>query len=55
MKKWKVPAKSVDYFYIEVEAEDKHEAWQKAEQVDGGDFQVDDGSYWEVLEPEEIK
>ena len=37
-KKFRVWARCIDYVYIDVEAEDKYQAKEIAEEIDGGDF-----------------
>lgn len=52
MKKFKVTAVSRQFFEIEIEAEDENQAWQLANEADGGQFtaiQGDDGD-WEIYD-----
>jgi hypothetical protein len=46
MAKFRVWAKSISYVYLDVEAENVHEAMMVADEVDGGDFH-EDSSGWE--------
>ena len=56
MAKFRVFAKSIGYVYLDVEAENVHQAMEIAEEADGGDFHEDCGG-WEfsddVMELEE--
>lgn len=56
MAKFRVFAKSIGYVYLDVEAENVHQAMEIAEEADGGDFH-EDGGGWEfsddVMELEE--
>lgn len=56
MAKYRVFAKSIGYVYLDVEAENIHQAMEIAEEADGGDFH-EDGGGWEfsddVMELEE--
>lgn len=56
MAKFRIWAKSIDYCYLDVEAENVHQAMEVAEAADGGDFH-EDGGDWEfsdnVLELDE--
>ena len=54
MKKYKVMAVMTSYVYLTVEAESKEEAFDIADETDGGDFTEEDCT-WTVLEPEEIE
>lgn len=52
---YRVWAKSIDYCYLDVEADSQEEAEQIARDTDGGDF-IEDGGDWEYLfdETEEL-
>lgn len=55
-KKFRVWAKTVDYCYLDVEADSKEEAMEVAEEADGGAFHNDwSNGEWEFVdEVEEI-
>jgi hypothetical protein len=51
MPKYKVKAKSVSYYEAEIEAENEFEAWEKAQELDGGEFEELNtifGDNWEI-------
>lgn len=54
--KWRVEAIFTSRGFIEVEADSEEEAWEKAEDTDGGAY-VDIPEYWgfEILKPEPIE
>jgi len=54
MKTFKVVAASTSYVYCLVKAEDEQQAWDKAREIDGGDF--DDAGYgsWIIDTVEEV-
>lgn len=54
MKTYKVIAASTSYVYCLVQAEDEQQAWDKAREIDGGDF--DDAGYgsWIIDTVEEV-
>ena len=54
MKTYKVIAASTSYVYCLVQAEDEQQAWDKAREIDGGDF--DDAGYgsWIIDTIEEV-
>jgi hypothetical protein len=55
MKKWKVYAKSESYYEVEVMAESKEDAMDKADQLDGSDWVEDSfNPDWEVIRAEEV-
>lgn len=47
MAKFKVKYKSIDYVYLDVEADSLEEAKEIAENTDGGEFMEDGVSDWE--------
>ena len=49
MAKFRVFAKSIGYVYLDVEAENVHQAMEIAEETDGGNFH-EDGGGWEFLD-----
>ena len=49
MAKFRIWAKSIDYVYLDVEAEDEDQAREIAEEADGGAFH-EDGCDWEFSE-----
>jgi hypothetical protein len=57
MKKFKVYATSVIQYEIEIMAEDKYDALDRAEQIDGAEWAEDETSCsdWEVTRAEEVK
>ena len=52
MAKYRVWAKSISHVYIDVEAKNKEQAREIAEEVDGGDFRYYDGE-WEFSDIDE--
>lgn len=54
MKKFKVYAKTVEFPSIIIEAENEQEAREKAEEIDGGEFEPDIYGSWEISEAIEI-
>ena len=46
MAVYRVWAESISYVYIDIEAESEDKARELAEQIDGGEFHEEDGS-WE--------
>ena len=54
MKTYKVVAACTSYVYCLVKAEDEQQAWDKAREIDGGDF--DDAGYgsWSIDSVEEV-
>lgn len=46
MAKFRIWAKSISYVYLDVEADNVHQAMEIAEEADGGDFH-EDGDGWE--------
>jgi hypothetical protein len=59
MKRYKVSASYLTHVYTYVEAKDEDEAWDKAGDIDGGDFEsdniYDDLSDWSINMVEEVK
>ena len=55
MKTYRVWAKSIDYYYIDVQAENAEEAWEIANDTDGGDFTPTWDGDWEMLDESYIK
>ena len=58
MKKYKVCASFITYVYTYVEANSMEEAWDIAEDIDGGDFERDKGddlSDWSINMVHEVK
>lgn len=47
MAKFRVWAKSISYVYLDVEADNVHQAMEIAEEADGGDFHDDGIGGWE--------
>ena len=56
MAKYRVEADFTSRGYIEVEADSIDEAWEKAEEIDGGEY-IDIPEYWgfEIRRPELIE
>jgi hypothetical protein len=54
MKKYKVWAKSTTYLYAYVEAEDDHQAWDKALAMDGSEFIGHTDGDWDIESTEEV-
>lgn len=55
MAKFRVKYRSIDYLYLDVEADTLEEAKEIAENTDGGEF-IDDGiGYWEYNHTENEK
>jgi hypothetical protein len=54
MKTYKVHAACISYVYCLVQAEDEQQAWDKAREIDGGDF--DDAGYgsWIIDSVDEV-
>lgn len=48
MKKFKVTAKFTTYCTVEVLAEDENDAYLKAKEMDGGDFEPWEHGDWEI-------
>jgi hypothetical protein len=48
MKTFKVMAAGISYVYCLVEAEDEQQAWDKAREIDGGDFEDDGYGDWRI-------
>lgn len=48
MPVFKIKAKSTQYLEAEIEAKDQEEAWNKAHDMDGGDFDEKGDGSWEV-------
>lgn len=55
MKKYKVKAYYTTYCYAEIEADNEDQAWQIAEDMDGGEFKQADTGDWEIDYVMEIK
>jgi len=54
MKTYKVHAACTSYVYILVEAEDEDEAWDKARESDGGNFEDAGYGDWKIYNVEEV-
>lgn len=63
MKTYRVRARYTCHCYVDVEANSEEEAWDKAEELDGGDFTPDtekdymasrEGGTWELYDCEEV-
>lgn len=57
MKTFRVVASYTTYVYVDVEAENEDQAFEIAEDMDGGEFQPlhgDDMSDWTINEAEEV-
>ena len=52
MKKFRVGAKSVSFYHIDVEAEDETEAILKAKDADAEEFESDDDGYFDLIDGE---
>lgn len=48
--KFRVLAECTEYFYIEVEADSRDEALEKAEEIDGGDYNYDCCGQWYITD-----
>ena len=48
MPKYKVTATSMKTLFIEIEAKNEQEAWEKGCEADGGDFEEDDMADWQM-------
>jgi len=56
MKKWKVVAQSITTYEIEVVAENKYEAMDKADEIDGGQWvEIPGDGDWNPISAEEVK
>lgn len=55
MKTYKVLAKYTTYVYTFVEAEDEEQAWDKAQELDGGTFKDSGYGDWDIESVEEEK
>lgn len=57
MKKFKAIAVMRTYLEIEIEAEDEDQAWELANEADGGDFTPMEGEAgdWEIYDVKPIK
>ena len=53
MAKYRVWAEMITDCYVEVEAESEEDAMNIAEDIDGGDFVIDDGD-WKITHADEI-
>jgi hypothetical protein len=55
MKKWKVIAQSITTYEIEVVAENKYEAMDKADEIDGGQWvEIPGDGDWNPISAEEV-
>jgi hypothetical protein len=55
MKKWKVIAQSITTYEIEVTAENKYEAMDKADEIDGGQWvEIPGDGDWNPISAEEV-
>ena len=56
MKTYRVYAKYTNYCYIDVEAENAKEAYEKADEIDGGEYITDNcaDSDWNLYDCEEL-
>lgn len=50
MRHYKVWAKCISYCYLEVDAETEDEAWEIAEETDGGVYTESPYGDWEIVE-----
>lgn len=48
MKTYRVIASSVEYYYLDIEAEDEDKAWEIAYYADGGDFKSYANGDWQI-------
>jgi hypothetical protein len=56
MKKWKVYAQSVTAYEIEVVAENKYEAMDMADEIDGGQWvEIPGDGDWNPISAEEVQ
>lgn len=60
MKKYKVIASYVTFCELEIEAEDRDQAWELAKEADGGDFEPLKGRWgelsdWHIDDVREVK
>jgi len=54
MKTFKVVVASTSYVYCLVQAEDKQQAWDKAREIDGGDFEDAGYGDWKIESVSEV-
>lgn len=54
MAKFRVWAKSISYCYVDVEAKDELQAKERADELDGGDFNDDCFGDWEFGDVQEL-
>lgn len=56
MKLYRIKAVMRTYLIAEIEAEDEQSAWQKAEEIDGGDFEeIPHAGGWDIYDVEELE
>ena len=57
MATYRVKAKYITYLYADIKANSEEEAWDKAEEMDGGEFTEEDtyDDSWEIYDCEEIE
>lgn len=55
MKTYRVWAKTIGYCYLDVEAEDEEEAWNIADNTDGGEFTPTADGEFEIMDSEYIE
>lgn len=48
MKKYRIEASSVEFYYLIVEAENEDQAWQIADKAQGGDFKSYALGDWQI-------
>lgn len=53
MAKFRILAQSIDYVYIDVEAEDEDQAMEMYGEIDGGSYHIEDGA-WSFDDIEEL-
>jgi hypothetical protein len=55
MKTYRVTASSIQYYYVDVEADSENDAWLMAKDMDGADFTPDGYGDWDVIMAHECK
>jgi hypothetical protein len=55
MKTYRVMASSVEYYYLDIEAESEDKAWDIAYHADGGDFKSYAMGDWQIDGVEDAK
>ena len=54
MKKYRILASSVNYFYLDIEANNDDEAWKIAYDSDGGDYKQQGLGDWQIDNIDEV-